>query len=168
MLLTPLGEIEILFDNEEIEYDYTALLCDPSSFPDLDGRFFIKLNFKPDGKRHTISCRIKGHIPNSNDDIESGENLELKSFYRGTTKLSIGMEGDSGYFIDGTRASDTYDYDNDYLPDGVEYIVLGTTETEEYVFAIAWIDPFTEENEIQTWEGADPYGIRLEHQTFDK
>lgn len=28
------------------------------------------------------------------------------------------MEGDAGYYSDGTRDSDVYDYDNDYMEDG--------------------------------------------------
>lgn len=45
-----------------------------------------------------------------------GERLELKSFYKDNTKLSIGMEGESGYYADGICASYIYDYDNEYIP----------------------------------------------------
>ena len=79
--------------------------------PDVDGRFCIKVEFVPDGERHTISCIIKSHIPSDKDGVESGEWLELKSFYKGHSKLSIGMEGETGYFADGTSAdADTQFY----------------------------------------------------------
>ena len=88
--------------------------------------------------------------------IESGERLELKSFYRDNTKLSIGMEGDAGYYPDGTRSLDVYDYDNDYMEDGVSYLILEETKTTKYVFGVAWIEKVTAENDVQTWFGADP------------
>lgn len=82
--------------------------------PDVNGRYAIEVDFIPDGKVHTISYKIKEFISSKKDGIEVGERLELKSFYGENAKLSIGMEGDAGYYLDGTRASDTYDYDKMY------------------------------------------------------
>ena len=90
------------------------------------------------------------------DFVETGDNLELKSFVKNNIKLSIGMEGDSGYFSDGTRISDYYDYDNDYFDNGVSYQILKNTQTNKYVFGIAWIVDQRPDNEVQTWYGADP------------
>ena len=124
--------------------------------PDVYGRFCIKVEFVPDGERHAISCIIKSHIPSDKDGVESGERLELKSFYKGHSKLSIGMEGETGYFADGTRAFDTYDYDTEYLEDGVRYVINEDTKTDRYVFGVAWIENVTDDNDVQTWFGADP------------
>ena len=66
------------------------------------------------------------------------------------------MEGDAGYYPDGTRDSDIYDYDNVYMEDGVSYLILEETKTTRYVFGISWIGNVTAENEVQTWYGADP------------
>lgn len=99
----------------------------------IDGRFCIKAEFVPDGERHTISCIIKSHIPSDKDGVESGERFEVKSFYKGHSKLSIGMEGETGYFADGTRAFDTYDYDTEYLDNGVQYVITGNTKVSTYV-----------------------------------
>ena len=57
------------------------------------------------------------------------------------------MDGDAGDCTDGTRDSDVYDYDNDYMED---------TKTTKYVFGSAWIDSVTVEKDVQTWYGADP------------
>lgn len=46
-----------------------------------------------------IACRIRGYHPSAEDEIETGEYLELKSFYDKTIKLSIGMIGQTGYWI---------------------------------------------------------------------
>ena len=109
MLTTPLGDIEIYIDDKKIEYGERNIRISDKLCPDIDGRYSIEVNFIPDGKIHAISCRIKDYISSKEDGIESGERLELKSFYRDNTKLSIGMEGGAGYYPDGTRASDVYD-----------------------------------------------------------
>ena len=156
MLTTPLGDIEIYIDNEKVEYAVknigeTERLC-----RNVRRRICIEISYEPDGKQHTISCKIKKYHASSRDEIEPGECLELKSFYRENTKLSIGMEGEAGYYSDGTRATNTYDYDNDYMEDGVLYQIMRDTKTTKFVFGIAWIDNVTAENDVQTWYGADP------------
>lgn len=156
MLTTPLGDIEIYIDDKKIEYVERNIRKPDKLCPDVDGRYCIEVNFLPDGKSHVISCKIKDYISSKEDGIESGERLELKSFYRDNTKLSIGMEGEAGCYPDGTRASDVYDYDNDYMDDGVSYLILEETKTTRYVFGVAWIENVTAENDVQTWFGADP------------
>ena len=160
MLSTPLGDIEIYIDNEKVEYTVKNIGASERLCPDISGRFGIEILYEPDGKQHTISCRIKKYHASSRDEIEPGERLELKSFYRENTKLSIGMEGDAGYYSDGTRDSDVYDYDNDYMEDGVSYLIMEDTKTTKYVFGITWIDNVTVENDVQTWYGADPTYFR--------
>lgn len=154
MLITPLGEIEIIIDDKPIPYSAKKLEKDKLC-QDLDGRYSIEIHFVPDENEHTITCRIKSYSGSEKDGIESGENLELKSFYKNNVKLSLGMEGDSGY-ISGKRISDSYDYDNGYWDDAVQYLILSTTKTHKYVFGIAWIENCNEDNDIQTWFGADP------------
>lgn len=155
-LKTPLGEIEIFIDNSKIEYNYKKLEND-CSCENLDGRYVIKVIFEPDGNEHKISYRIKNYIATAEDDVETGENLELKSFFKNNIKLSIGMVGDTGYDVGGERVCNTFDYDNDYLKNGVEYCLLNFTTTKEYKFGIAWIENYTDENKVQTWYGADPF-----------
>ena len=111
MLITPLGEIEISIDNNPIEYIYKKIKYDKTC-KDLNGRYLIIINFIPDGREHTITCRIKSYTPSDKDECETGENLELKSFYKENVKLSLGMEGDTGYI--GEKRLSCYDYDNDY------------------------------------------------------
>ena len=52
-----------------------------------------------------------------------------------------------------------YDYDTGYLDDGVRYEIRTFTRTRKYVFGVAWILNFTDENGKQTWFGADPFGF---------
>ncbi len=150
---TPLGYLEIKIDDDTIEYKYLTISTDRVC-PDLNGRYAIVIPFQPDKATHTISCRLKNYTASIKDGPESGENLELYSFYRDCVKLSIGMEGDTDY-INGERISN-YDYDTEYLSDGVQYCILPMTKTEKYVFGIAWLNNVTENTDIQTWFGADP------------
>lgn len=155
MLSTPLGNIMILIDDMPYSYDAVSVEKDRTC-PDIAGRYRIIVELIPDGREHEIKCIIDGYEKTDDDNVETGEDLELKSFVKDNIKLSVGMEGDSGYFDDGTRISDRYDYDNDYCDNGVSYKVLKSTDTSRFVFGIAWmIDP-RPENEVQTWYGADP------------
>lgn len=110
--------------------------------------------FTPNGKNHQISCTIKNYHPSSLDEIESGERLVLKSFYKKNTKLSIGAIGEALDNYDIITIG--YDYENNYLSNGVSYEILDFTKTNQFVFAICRIDDYTDENELQTWFGADP------------
>ncbi|MCU6746601.1 hypothetical protein OCV51_02830 [Faecalicatena acetigenes] len=156
MLITPLGDIEIYIDDKVVEYTEKCITVSGDLCPDVSGKYAIAVVFYPDGKLHTISCKIKGYTLSKEDEIESGERLELKSFYKGNTKLSIGMEGEAGYCFYGTRSSEIYDYDNDYMENGVSYLIREETKTTKYVFGVAWIENVTAENNWQTWYGADP------------
>ena len=67
-------------------------------------------------------------------------------------------------FVGGKRLSDKYDYDADYLVNGMSYLILPGTQTEQYVFGISWVDDVglndpgdgNQNRDIQTWFGADP------------
>ena len=153
ILTTPLGAIYIEIDGQEIEYTYKSIALDRTC-REVNGRYLIELDYEPDGQPHIIACRIRGHQPSEEDEIETGEYLELKSFYNETIKLSIGMTGQTGYV--GSHRDNTFDYDNGYLADGVTYELLPFTKTQKYKFAIAWLNHCTPENDVQTWLAADP------------
>lgn len=153
MLHTPLGDIEIYIDGKETAYKEYAVSPDRNC-PDLGGRYCIAVDFRPDGIKHCIACRIKGHIPGLEDSVESGERLESKGFYNESVKVSIGMEGETGYI--GAKRISEYDYDNGYLKDGVQYEILSFTKTRRYIFGVAWIENPNGVRDIQTWFGADP------------
>ena len=77
--------------------------------------------------------------------------------------MSIGLECEAGG-MNGECAAKKYDYDADYLENGMSFLIHSTTKTEHYTFAIAWIDnvwwddPIDENNDrdVETWYGADP------------
>ena len=153
MIHTPLGTLNIEIDGRTVAYaEVPRPIC--AAFPDLSGRFLIPVWLPPDGCAHTVACRIVGYEPSARDREEGGERLECRSFFRGAVKLSLGMEGDM-CFLDGKRMTD-YDYDNEQLPDGVQYRTFPETKTTQFFFGVAWMRDCTEYTELQTWLAADP------------
>jgi hypothetical protein len=71
--------------------------------------------------------------------------------------MSIGVECEQG-------SLELYDYDTEYLVNGMAYQILSNTKTKRYVFGIAWIDNVDRDDTVgdnntrdtQTWFAADP------------
>lgn len=163
MLITPFGKIKILVDEKEIPYSVRKGKINKNLYPDVLGRYQIAVRFIPDGKEHSIACVFEANCLYERN-IESGERLECQSFYNDRQyKMSIAIECEAGY-VDGTRVSRNYDYDAEYLENGIAYLILSGTKTERYIFGIAWIDNVdcddavgsTKKRDVQTWFGADP------------
>ena len=162
MLLTPFGEIRILIDEKSVPFIAKEGRKLDNICPHVLGRYQITVPFIPDGKKHTIACVFEP-ICSYKKTQESGERLECQSFYNNQNfKLSIGLECEVGY-IDGVRISDEYDYDADYLENGMSFLIDANTKTEHYTFGIAWIDnvgwddPIDDNSrDVETWYGADP------------
>ncbi len=163
MLLTPFGEIKILIDAYPVPFAAREGRKTEGLCPHVLGRYQIVVRLVPDGKEHTIACVFESdcfchRIP------ESGERLECQSFYNHSGfKMSIGIECETGY-TDGARAADEYDYDAEYLENGMAFLIGTAAKTERYTFGIAWIDhvewddPTDENNDrdVETWYGVDP------------
>ncbi len=162
-LRTPFGDIDILIDGIIIDYVAQRGNDNDALWPDVHNRFRIEVNYNPDGKEHSISCVFSDNCSHKREP-ESGERLECQSFYNEQKiKMSIGLECESGYC--GTdRISDEYDYDVEYLENGMAYIIMPDTITNKYTFGIAWIDdvgyndPVDDEHkrDVQTWFASDP------------
>lgn len=157
-LKTPFGEIDIQIDGKSIKYISQKGSSNDVLWPDVKNRYQIVVNFNPDGRKHSISCVFLSEC-SFKTSPESGERLECYSFYNDSRfKLSIGIECEESYI------SNVYDYDADYLDNGMAYLIRANTKTKQYVFGIAWIDdvgwddPVDNEHkrDVQTWFAADP------------
>ena len=163
-LNSPFGEISIKINDIEINYEYKKCANDRSC-PNLLGRYLIEITSKPIGKEYSITCEIaKNQFLKS--EIESGEMLECIGFYgEERRKLSIGAYGECWGYVEGRPMETRNDYDIEYKPDGLSYLVLKKTRTDKYYFAISWIDDVGYEDPIssdahdrgvETWFGSDP------------
>lgn len=161
-LIAPFGEIKILIDNRPISYFAQERRKVDDLCPHVLGRYHINVSSSSDGTEHDIACIFEPSCRYERT-WESGERLECQSFYNDQRyKMSIGLECEIGY-IDGVRYSDEYDYDAEYLENGMSYHIEKNTRTKEYVFGIAWIDNvgWNDPNDnsfrgAETWHGADP------------
>ena len=149
-LITPFGEISLTFDGQPIEYNAVELEKLEVLCPDVDGRYKIAFDFLSDNSSHILSCFLDVSEENIEIGVESGERLEALAFYKNDIKLTIGAEGESGYINLG------YDYDIDYLKNGISYRIMPSTKSNTFIFGISWISPCTDENDHYTWYGADP------------
>lgn len=158
-LLTPFGKIKILIDSKPVPYDAQKGRKLENGCPNVLGRYHIVVRFIPDGKEHTIACVFEADGAYERS-LESGEQLECQGFYNDRRyKMSIGLEYDV--------ISDEYDYDADYLENGMAFLIGTKTKTECYTFGIAWIDNVgwndrndtidkDSDRDAETWYGADP------------
>jgi len=147
MLITPLGAIKLFVNDEEVEF--TAIKLDLESHcRDVNGRYLIQYEYKSEMMNQDIKCCIPSL--DIEGEIESGESLEAISFYRNDVKLTIGMEGQ---FTDDVKCIDD---GGNYLSNGIQYVTDHTTSDRKFYFRVCWIHPLSEDNDIQTWFGADP------------
>lgn len=133
MLMTPIGPIIILINDIETTYSFQPLFNLSPYFPDVSGRFSILVSSK---EQATIRCvlhnnTIVGHP-------ETGENLEVISFYRDDLKLSIGV------------TADFMQQEGQIVENGIEL-----TTTSPITFVVSWIQPVTEDNDVQTFFSVD-------------
>ena len=70
--------------------------------------------------------------------------------------MSIGLAGDNWYSPYTGKRESKFDFDVDYLENGMAYQILPFTKTAKYLFGLSWIQPCNEQNDVQTWFGADP------------
>jgi len=71
------------------------------------------------------------------------DNTEIEYRYESVAQDQTceNVEGLAGY---NSAESRDQDYSNEYLDDGIEYVILDSTKTEKYVFGISWIKNCTE------------------------
>ena len=163
-LNTPLGDIFIKINGKEIGYEYKKCANDRTC-SNLLGRYLIEIISKPTGEEYSISCEIINN-QSLKSEIETGEMLECIGFYgQERVKLSIGAYGESWGYIGGRPMEANNDYDIEYKPNGLSYLVLKETQTEKYYFAISWIDDVgyddpinngEHDRDVETWFGSDP------------
>lgn len=150
MLNTPLGNIQLFVNDKEIPFTAINIERDDRC-PNVNGRYLIQYHYKKEYKRQIIACCL----PNLSvkGDIESGERLEAISFYKDKVKLTMAVEAEF-------EQSNLYDYNGHYSDNGIAYETLDMTEDHLFQFGVCWIEPCTEENNHQTWFGADPSLMR--------
>ena len=148
-LYTPMGFVEILLDGKPVSFSNLSIDPDEKRFPDVDATHRLAYNYEADGKSHTLHFRIKDCKLEA--EPETGELLEAVSFYKDNGKLTLGCIASFGDYEDYNL-----DYDGTLCSDGMEIYITATTKSQTFKFGVCWIKVCTDENDVQTWYGADP------------
>lgn len=143
MLETPLGNIALKIDGENVHYDYQEL---PTKGRNYSVDFCCQIHIRNIKGTREIVCEIVDEKSVGIEPFEdSGERLALISFYAGSEILSIGVEGD----VEGIWYV--------YLPRGIRMEISSKCKKEDLRINIAWLamtDPEVED--IYTTIAADP------------
>lgn len=148
-LASPFGEIRMQLDGIDQCFDFRCI--DPCHlYTDVDAVYRMQYDYVSDGKEHLlrfilVDSPVKG-------DPETGERLEATSFYVKDGKITLGCTASFGDYLDYD-----YDFDGSLLKDGIEIFIFPTTKSQTFDFGVSWLLKCTEENDVQTWFGADPF-----------
>lgn len=146
---TPFGKILFFLDGVPVSFEYRSIDPDEALFPNVAAAYRIQVCVEPDGKAHLLKMQLsEGAVTG---DTEPGERLEAISFYSERGKITLGCYASFGDYLDYNL-----DYDGSLCHDGIEVDIFSSTKTQVYKFGVCWLDVCTEENEAQTWFGADP------------
>lgn len=157
MLNTPLGDINIYVDGIVTDdYEIKPLKNDKKLFPNLDGRFALIVDFKPDGRKHRIECRLENHIVSEFDCLECGENVSSVALY------SEHFVPEDWYGVGyGGKISIAVEYGFDYSENGYAAVLISeNTKTDRFVFGVAWKIP-DRLSFGETFLGADPTLMKI-------
>lgn len=145
MLVPDLGEVTVAV-NGLIQQFQAIKLDNRNKRYVVDGRYKIIVNLGYISDTVSITCTLTSRpFTNIIKIIESGERLALISFYRGKTKLSIGVEEGRPETV------------CEYLENGIKIIVNRNAGISDLEFYVAWVAMQDQEKEdIFTWFAADP------------
>lgn len=133
----------MLVNNQEVKPRIIELINQGKNYV-VDKRYKLVVDIDP-MKKNYVNCILTKEADDIKVFCESGQSLELISFYYYNEKLSIGTEGD----IKGIKYN--------YLKNGIELIISEYTNINQIIFGVAWVNIKDSETEdIYTWFAADP------------
>lgn len=147
-LSLPSGTIRLTLDGKEQLFDIVALEPSSPETPNLTELLKLRYRYKRNGKAHKL--RLLFSSPGAESSVEPGERLEAISFYSHGGKTTLAV---SGAF--GMAAEYGYDYDGEYLKNGIELDLSPETKGHTVTFAVAWLKDCTEQTDTQTWLAVD-------------
>lgn len=154
MLNTTFGGISIFLDGSPLEYQYHQLATGVR-FPDLNGRYGVIIELKPDGKDHILGCRIDNFVSNS-IQFDNDRKIKIASFYSEQGIISLGIVKGVELFGIGDWFDCYFDFDAGLYDNGICYHIECLSRTTQLYFGISWTDNFISSAVFQSKEGANP------------
>ena len=159
MWKTPFGELMVEVKSDKMETAEAEIrLLEKEIEPrfSVDGRLLIEVALLPQEERElTFICHFQPSLQITDSSVETGEFLELKSWYHGDFKWSIGAVDED--WLLSLRKMDLKRVE--YLENGIALKIGGLTKNEPFMlpFGVAWKtlkDPA--EEDVYTWFAASP------------
>ena len=154
---TPFGQLHILVSDEdwrEIKSEVRVIEKESEERFPVDGRWLIEVRVTPPQiQRHIFTIRFTPSRTITDACVETGEYLELKSWFSGNFKWSLGAVDE-----DWLRALRNVKLTKvEYLDHGITLRIDGIPAGEEFMlpFGVAWRDSDDSE-EANTWFAAAP------------
>ena len=156
MLITPLSEVKMYLDDEEIQFIYKEIKR--QKFLDVT-TYHIEYDYVSDNEAHNLKCSLE------NSEVigygKSGEDVETIYFETDTVRLSIGTDGEFRYGIikDGLSEPSYLRencYDGIILENGLEITIPQNVINRKYQFRVAYALGYTKNTAHHTWLMADP------------
>lgn len=148
MLKTPFGVIEIKLDGKLVDYKIKPRKND-DFYPGVDGAYLLIYRYKSDYKKHTLQCKLNGEVVDF--EADTGDRLEAVSMYLNNGKITIGTKCEFGL----EDTVEWYGFDGILSKEGIEINIYEDTEDKDFIFGVSWLLSCNDNNEIQTWFGAD-------------
>lgn len=154
---TPFGKVQVLVSDgewREIETDLHVIEKDIDERFPVDGRRLIEVRLTPGkSQRYIFTIRFMPSLQISDAEVETGEHLELKSWFSGNFKWSFGAV-DKDWLQALRKVTLT---EVEYLDHGITLRIDGIPAGEEFMlpFGVAWQEADDPANE-NTWFVAAP------------
>lgn len=157
MLETPFGKVRVLVSDEDwrpIEADIAFVEKEIDERFPVDGRYLIEVRLTPQkAQRHIFTIRFTPSLKVSDSHVETGEHLELKSWFSSNFKWSLGAVDED--WLRALRKVTLTEVE--YLDHGITLRIDGIPAGEEFMlpFGVAWQEADDPANE-NTWFAAAP------------
>lgn len=154
---TPFGQLEIrvyVEDGEEVEADVQVIEQKIDERFPVDGRYLIEVRVRPLKKQlHIFTVRFTPSLEITHAYVETGEHLELKSWFSSNFKWGIGAV-DTEWLVSLRKVNLT---DVEYLDDGITLRIGEIPVNEPFMlpFGVAWKESADLED-ASTWFAASP------------
>ncbi|MDO4590793.1 MAG: hypothetical protein Q4B35_05300 [Slackia sp.] len=155
---TPLGAASLWLDGEPCACDRIWEIPVRRGERFVDGNVRMAYRYEPDALSHVLECRIDS-LRDCESSSASGERLEAIEANDGRSCLVVAVEYD---FEDYAQGHDEYQYDYraSVCDLGVVVDLPADARAQWIVFGVSWVNEANDENVVNPWLAADPFGDR--------
>lgn len=154
---TPFGRLDFSVngkDGQEFEADIRVIEKEIDEFFSVDGRYLIEVRLTPQAAQsYRFTIRFEPFLTITDAYVETSEHLELKSWFSGNLKWSLGAVDDE--WLLATRKVNLAEVE--YLDNSITLRINGIPVNEPFMlpFGVAWKES-NDPEDAATWFAASP------------